>query len=210
VPTELGVDQLAKLRDQRGAPAARAPGWRRRLGQVGDLRQQRYQQRLPRRQFDALPGAHFALEQFEQRPDRLLAICRPRQGQHARLPEQGEQARRKDACDRLERPLRRGNHRPVGVGRIAEGMHRPLWQQDHAGGTERQPAVFQRDLALAAADVDQLQQAVMPVRRNFAQIAGPPLVDPFQVQQVLPGRQCGLAIERVIGNAFFHRRPGWR
>src|SRR5690606_14467035 len=112
-------------------------------------------------------AVRFVLDEAEQRPDRLFAVGLPWQREYARTLDHGQQLLGQNARHRLQRSLRGGDHRAVAILAVGKGMYGTARQQDQARRLERHAAVFQRYLALAAADIDDLQQRVVLVRFDF-------------------------------------------
>src|SRR5690606_18401885 len=169
-----------------------------------DARQQGQQQGVPRRHVAALGAVRLLLDETEKRPDRLFAVGLPWQREYARTLDHGQQLAGQDARHRFQRSLRGGDHRTVAILAIGEGMYGPARQQYQARGLERHAAVFQRHLAHTAADIENLEQRIVLVGLDLTLVQFAALVDPLQMQHVLPCRPRTLTIQRVVGDVF-HR-----
>ena len=207
---EVLIDQFAELTEQCRASAVGRPCGQGRLIEPCDLYQQGDQQGMAGRHVVAFLALRFVLNQLNQWPDGFRAIRNPGQGNDHRTLHHCQQIAGENTCHGLQRPLRCRDDRTIGLRAIAKRMHGALRQQDQARRMERHATVLQRYLALAVAHVDDLQQRIVLMGPDFALMHVAAVTDPLQMQQILPRRQRGLAVQRVIGNASAHGRPRTR
>ncbi|MGF6368737.1 hypothetical protein OKW40_001487 [Paraburkholderia sp. RAU6.4a] len=108
------------------------------------------------------------------------------------------EARRHCFRNRLQRALRGRNHEPVDLRRKHETVHRLRWNQDQAWRVDRELFAFDQHVARTAADIENLQQCIVPVRGDMPVVRTTALDDPFEIERVVPRRPRGLSVQIVV------------